>query len=95
MKYKENNKRGMGFWGISLIILIIISIGIFIAAIYFLYMNLPGEPKSLEMPEENFDTNLSNTIQFYPNLKFNHNDISFNIDANCDAEKKKQDEYGI
>ncbi|MDD5193858.1 MAG: hypothetical protein PHF67_04725, partial [Candidatus Nanoarchaeia archaeon] len=60
MKYKKSGKRGMGFWGISLIILLIMSIGIFIAAIYFLYMNLPGEPKSLEMSAENFDTNLSN-----------------------------------
>ncbi len=77
---------------ILLTIILIVLLGTFLFLAYMLYQNLPGEPKSLiaafEQPE--LETgNLSYEVkQFYPNMKFNHNSISYKINSDCDSEKR-------
>jgi hypothetical protein len=59
---------------------------------YFLYQNLPGEPVNLnpivvKAPVLENQTYLE-VKQFYPNMKFNHKQISYHIDSLCDDEKR-------
>lgn len=89
MNYKKSNKRGITLLNVFLLFLLIISLGIFLGALYFLYLNTPGEPQSLDIQTTTFE-NFSDTIQFYPNMKFNHNQISFTINPNCNQEQQKK-----
>ena len=77
MKYKKSNKKGITLLNIFLLFLLIISLVIFLISLYFLYLNLPGKPQSLEIETQNFDNGSSNTIQFYSNMKFNHNECKY------------------
>jgi len=58
---------------------------------YLIYRDLPGSPQSLNIVIRDPYTvdipNLNNIKQFYPNMKFNHNDISYNIEDSCDDDK--------
>jgi len=82
------SKRGSWILNIILVLLIVV---VFSIAGYFLYLNLPGEPKSLKAvisPSKLEVSNLSSEVkQFYPSMKFNHNFISYNIDVQCNEEK--------
>ncbi len=58
--------------------------------VYLLYLNLPGESvkglvmiKGQDLTGKNYSAR-----QFYPNMKFNHNNISYSIDINCKESKK-------
>ena len=61
---------------------------------YVLYQNLPGAPITLEpvvikapvIENQTFE----DVKQFYSNMKFNHNQISYNIDSLCSDEKKQR-----
>lgn len=72
---------------VLLVILLIVLLSVFAFLIYTLYQYIPGEPQEmnavLETPK--LETrNLSYTVkQFYPNMKFNHNSISYTIDSQC------------
>ena len=82
------NKRGW-FLNFVLILLVLVVIAI---GVYFLYMNLPGEPEDLNpviiRPPIIQNQTFSEVRQFYPNMKFNHNSISYQINSDCDGEKK-------
>ena len=71
-----------------IIILLLISMGS-----YFLYLNLPREAKSLNVeiePIKEIEPLNIEIKQFYPNMKFNHNEISYLIENNCDDNKKQR-----
>ncbi|MEK6935614.1 MAG: CARDB domain-containing protein, partial [Nanoarchaeota archaeon] len=61
---------------------------------YFIYQNIPGNPENFKAvfnkePQKLEVSNLSLDVkQFYLNMKFNHNEISYTIDINCLVEKK-------
>ena len=84
------NKRG---FILNLILILLILLIILIGG-YFIYQNIPGTPESFKavFNKENQTlevSNLSSDIkQFYPNMKFNHNQISYSIDVNCPDKKK-------
>lgn len=75
----------------SLIVLIILLIALLITA-YYLYLNIPRSPEKLDVVLEPviFENLTSEIIQFYPNMKFNHNNISYHIDDNCDGGKREK-----
>ncbi len=83
-------KRGGAFLIISLIFFLII----LIMVSYFLFQNLPGEPEKFNViiKQSRLETaNLSYKVnQFRPNMKFNHNSISYKIDSECSEEKKER-----
>lgn len=75
------------------IISMIVLVGLIGFAGYLIYLNFPGEEKSFEvtgffeddLPESNASSEL---IQFYPNMRFNHNDISYRYFSQCGNEKR-------
>jgi hypothetical protein len=73
-------------FGIFLVILIILA--------YLLYQNIPGQPEISEvfLDKVSLETgNLSYLVkQFYPNMKFNHKNISYNIDIGCSQKKNER-----
>jgi len=93
MRMMEKIKRGYGFIGVLIILVILLLV--VSAAGYLLYMNIPGEPMALnpvvkESPKLEVE-NLSYAVkQFHPNMKFNHNSISYTIDSACSEEKKNR-----
>lgn len=75
----------------GLILLVIGLILLFLKLSYLVYLNIPGEPENLNPEiEDTLQLNQSSgsVYQFYPNMKFNHKDISYKIDSNCDSEKR-------
>ena len=84
------NKKG---WVLNVILFLIILL-VVIIGIYFLYINLPGEPENLnlviiDIPELKNQT-FSEVIQFFPNMKFNHNTISYEIDPICSPNERSR-----
>jgi hypothetical protein len=62
-------------------------------ALYLLYLNIPGEPEALPVTVESpryEEFTFSEVKQFYPNMKFNHNRISYAIESACDDDKKQR-----
>ena len=92
-----NTKPPMSSFMIALnFTLILFFIILSVIALYFAYLNIPGEPQELnidlssqrESPEP---TQQAQAIkQFYPNMKFNHNNITYIIDFMCSQEKKQR-----
>lgn len=87
-----NNRNKKGNF-VSLLLLLI-SVFLLVVTLYYLYINLPGEPISVNIQIDEPDsvevTSLSRVKQFYPNMKFNHNEITYNIDFQCDEIKKSR-----
>jgi hypothetical protein len=83
--FEEN--QGLGVLSrIFYILLMVILIGLLAYLIYMLYDNIPGSPEPAHVIVENQSFNvssLSEVSQFYPNMKFNHNNISYQIDPVC------------
>jgi hypothetical protein len=81
------NRKGQ----ILLYFVLIILVMILVFLLYILWQYLPSESQTSEvfLPEVGFETgNLSYKVsQFYPNMKFNHNEISYNIEDACSEEK--------
>ena len=76
------------------VILFLLVLVVLLMGSYFLYLNIPGKPKNLtaiiKQPKLEI-SNLSYAVkQFYPNMKFNHNQISYSIDPACSQEKKER-----
>ena len=77
--------------------------GFFIAG-YLLYLEIPRESQELNIQEINTSSGLSENIditefnenksietpQFYKNMRFNHNNISYNINSECSDEKQEK-----
>lgn len=82
--------------GLRTILFFLIIILIIVAGLYFLYNfyeNIPEDPYSLNasitsIPEPE-SSNFGDVGQFYPNMKFNHNKLTYNIDLSCSSEKQK------
>lgn len=86
---KARESKNLLIYLISIILLLLISI----AVGYYLYLNLPRAPEKLEVNIEKVEFPepvVSEAKQFYPNMKFNHNKISYNIDENCEDKKKEK-----
>jgi hypothetical protein len=80
----------------SVLLFVVLLILVFFLA-YLLYMNVPGSPQSLRvdtnpgsLPSGNEDFSLAEVRQFYSNMKFNHNKISYSIDSSCDSTKQER-----
>src|SRR3989344_6742110 len=76
---------------ILLNLIFFILLGILLSSLYFLYTNIPGEPQVLEVEVGEIDEiqqQLSEVKQFYTNMKFNHNDISYAFLPNCGSAEK-------
>ena len=75
-------------------IIIIIFIGIIVYTGYFLYLNIPRAPEKLEVNvpilQETHEQEVFEIKQFYSNMKFNHNKISYFIDNNCNSVKRNR-----
>ena len=85
MKYKKGNLF------INLVIIILFVILGFL--IYSLYQAIPGEPQEITMflgtqqLEENFT---GEARQFYPNMRFNHNQLTYTVDSYCSKDKRER-----
>lgn len=88
-KKRRLDERGSVFLLLFLLLLLLFSLLVFT---YFLYLNIPGSPESLDIIlEPGVIENLTNrSNQFFPNMKFNHNVISYDIDRFCEEEKGKR-----
>lgn len=85
------NKKGLIFN----LILILFMILIIIFGLYYLYLNIPGTPENLNLSiTKDFviieNQTFAEVSQFYPNMKFNHNLISYNMDVACSDKKKNR-----
>ncbi len=73
--------------GVILIFFILIALAVII---YFVYLNFPFGAENLDLDIENLPEleGIGESEQFYPNMKFNHNSISYKIDSACSQEKR-------
>ncbi len=59
-----------------------------------IYLNLPGDPEILNpiiIKPPILDNQTSGQVrQFYPNMKFNHNQLSYYIDVGCSQDKRER-----
>jgi len=58
-----------------------------------LYWYFPSDVKEFKFetnPSANFSTNESKVMQFYPNMRFPSNNISYSISEECDVQKKSE-----
>ena len=86
-------KRARTFLSILLNISFIILLGVLLFLIYQVYATLTAEPESLNIELQGQDSinpenGVSEVKQFYPNMKFNHNRISYKINLDCSQDKK-------
>lgn len=75
---------------VLIILLLILLIAALLVLAYFLYQMIPGTPQSMNVSflhtpaVGNFSSDVK---QFYPNMKFNHNRISYDIDSACSLDE--------
>ncbi len=57
---------------------------------YYIYLNIPRNPEKLNINNDpSFEPIITSEVkQFYPNMKFNHNKISYIIGKDCNSEKR-------
>ncbi len=67
-----------------LVILLLLFLG------YLVYLNYPSNPTYLDVPVDNENVSVGSSLQFFPNMKFNHNDISYVINGDCSQEKSQR-----
>lgn len=86
-----NNKEALILNILNLFLILLVFLFLIIGS-YFLYLNIPGEPRELEVVvgeeiNEIGNQKFSGVKQFYPNMKFNHNKISYMIYPDCNEKK--------
>ena len=89
----EKNESGSVGSILLTVILLFILIGVLIILVYMLYVNIPGEPEYgtvVELDGLIADSPVLEVRQFFPNTKFNHNLITYKIDATCSDDKKER-----
>lgn len=95
-KSNNFNEKAQVFLIIVFVVLALIFIGLLG---YYIYLDIPGNPQELNISFGNQNFSLNNSAdyntgtevkQFYPNMKFNHNMISYSIDLNCNQDKINQ-----
>ena len=88
------SKKNIGGKNTLIYILLIILLLLIITVVgYYLYFNLPRAPEKLDVNIGRVEFPVpvvSEAKQFYPNMKFNHNKISYNINENCEEKKKEK-----
>ena len=80
---------------ISVFLIYAVLLGGLVISSYYLYQNMPGSPQQLQFKFQNKSARLQNQTfgnvsQFFPKMKFNHNNISYRIDFTCSDEKKQR-----
>ncbi len=90
MQQVQQKEGGLNIIFYGIIILVIIGLIVFLG--YYIYLNAPRDAQQLEViTNPNFEEPIiSNVNQFYPNMKFNHNNIGYFIDGSCDENKKER-----
>ena len=88
-----NNNQESGALRILLLVMLVLVLLIMVFLIYQLYLNIPRSPENLNVniKNQNPSTNQipnSSVTQFYENMKFNHNLITYNIDPSCDTKTR-------
>jgi hypothetical protein len=77
---------------VLLILILVVLVAVLVFLLYTLYQYIPSEPQpyTADVPQQDFGTaDLPSEVgQFYPNMKFNHNRLSYNIEEGCSQEKK-------
>jgi hypothetical protein len=87
----RKSKKGTILSNSIYLLFLIIALFLIFYLIYVLYSNIPGNPKNLNIILENNSEILGNSkLQFYPNMKFNHNNISYFINNDCDSLKTQK-----
>ncbi len=91
-EYFPESSRGKMINIVLLIFALLLLIAATFLAVSLLYLNIPGKPIELNAIISNIpqlkNSGFSNVIQFYPNMKFNHNNITYKVDLNCPNDKK-------
>src|SRR3989344_9510590 len=79
------------------ILITIFLISLILILSYYIYINFPRNPEKLEIINNpSFEPIINSEVkQFYPNMKFNHNQISYFIDVNCNSERKLKMEKAL
>jgi len=93
----ESPGANKAFWIMFNFLLFFIFLAVLIVGGFLLYENIPGKPvildsnvqTSLLINEEDSDEGESSK-QFYSNMKFNHKDISYKIELNCEDNKRER-----
>jgi len=89
---QENNSQKNWITSIFVNLILLIVVGMLIIAGFYLYNNVPRSAEIgnvfIEKNDENFTGVDSNIKQFYPQMKFNHNDITYKIDFACDGARR-------
>ena len=74
---------------ILLIAVLIVLLGV---GAYFVYMNLPTEEERFEEFSAELDYNFSGNMQFYPDMRYRDERISYWIEPTCSPEKRESAE---
>jgi hypothetical protein len=75
------------------IILTFLLVILLIVTSYYLYLNIPSPIEDLKINLNQPSSQspiLSKSNQFYPNMKFNHNTITYGINQDCSQEQKER-----
>ena len=94
---QQSKKKSLPVLKVFSIIITIILIGVILTLAYYIYLNLPRDPELLTVstnPTFQIPTT-SDVNQFYPNMKFNHKQITYRIDRNCEEKKKEKMELAF
>jgi len=75
-----------------IILFLLIVLGFLGYKLYFIYQTLPINPQELiiENSSNNYDTGQVTATQFAPNMRFNHNSITYLITSDCNKEKRSK-----
>jgi len=83
----------MGLWKI---IFLLVLLNFFLVGGYLIYDRFPGELKELTIQnlgsgESDALVNISgNVVQFYPNMRFNHDDLTYSLHPDCSLDKENR-----
>lgn len=83
-EYKSPIPRILIIFGLLLLAITLVYLA------YSFYINIPKNPENLNVQinnQDNFEIGNSSVRQFHPNMKFNHNKISYYIYPDCTTEK--------
>ena len=86
---------------IGKIIGLLLLLSLLFFAVYFFYQNIPGAPEELtvemhEQGEKNpVEIRDGKTPLFYPNIRFNHNNLSYFIESSCSYNRAKRMELAF
>jgi len=84
-------KKSKGLLNFFIMLLFFFCLILFLYILYDFYQEIPREPINIEVNvPKSYENSTKNGIQFQPNMKFNHKNITYYIDPNCDENKKKR-----